>query len=851
MAATAANNEIDPLFQELGLPESATISLPESADDETVLETLDGTSIAISAATCLRGPTGRALIVGRQAATSDLRIQHKSMSRQHAVLYYAKNLNQSGNGSKCSSDSFLLYVKDLGGKHGTIVNGQRLSAHEPLRLQEGDRIQFGNVRENLFVVRFRQRSNATAVQFPTKATNGTALRSSTVSTEASSQAKMGNVEGTGGIGLPETGHPKSLLQEQPNSQLILETVSQSLTGRAKREAELAAMMESLDQTPAYQRYTPAPEENRSAKVEDGEHVLDSTPRPDNHTMIVAKKHQIPLAQIFQIPPSCSSSSLPSSTSATAVRTATTTCIVLDPSGSRFALGSRDSYVRLYDFSGMDHRHAEPFQATMAQEGYGVVSCVYSNTGDRLLVGTASAQPVVLDRDGRQPPIVHFVRGDVYVSDQSKTMGHVAAVTAVDWHPLERDIVLTASLDGSARLWNLATGKLQFEKLTCHKVFSAKSQRGARTAVTSICFHPGGRYFALGTACGSLQIWSTNSRSNRPERVVQTSHSASITWLQYSFDGTKLASRCCASIDNPNISGDNMVLVWTTSQSPSSRLLLSADPVSICLGLPTVHEHANFCFSPNGQYGCGAATALVSTQRAQDESSNNNGPIGNTTKQQQRGSLNFYALVDNKETKKDDLTSRRLEPIIALETAVGDAGPVLVQWHKGLNQILVACDDGSVTVYLDQTMGSKNGALLALRKVGRNSSLKGEDALSALLRSRATQGLAALTGEIVAPLATNPMTRRKRRNMEETVPPEKLREPERPVSGKHKAGFGGGGGVPATLQQFVADQAAAQQQKKQRGTATTAAALTEGGIIAGKDPREALLQYSRPEDTAKK
>jgi hypothetical protein len=50
------------------------------------------------------------------------------------------------------------------------------------------------------------------------------------------------------------------------------------------------------------------------------------------------------------------------------------------------------------------------------------------------------------------------------------------------------------------------------------------------------------------------------------------------------------------------------------------------------------------------------------------------------------------------------------------------------------------------------------------------------------------------------------------------------EPERPVSGKHKTGGQVGGNV--NFQQFVADQTGSKTK-----------------IIAGKDPREALFEYS--------
>ena len=941
----------DSLAQELGLPKSATLVLPSSslwAMQKTIiiLETLQGNQIHISTETCLRGSLGRALIVGRQAASADLRIQHKSISRQHAVLYYApvpsiantnssngnndnnndrteskddaaettgdmslneknigethpstptgfdhsdkNNINNNKRGLDTSPEEYSLYLKDLGGKHGTIVNGQRILAHEPVPLKEGDSIQFGNVRESPFVVGFlKQKSTFTA-------SSSSSLTTTATSSTTTKIHKNKNNINKNYISKEEVNPAPS--QQESHPQTTTTILGQGLTGRAKREAELAAMMASLDETPTYHSYTPLDTmetTSTSINANNNNNIDNNNDENSNHqylqqhqqVLAVAQQHRLPVAQMLYIPASraigCSGDGGTNSNNnkVIGVRSATTTCLAMDSSGARFVLGNRDSYLRLYDFSGFEASivaatatticpvhatasattaTAEPFQITIPHEGYGVVACVYSNTGDRLLVGTASSQPVILDRDAGAPgavPLLQFVRGDVYLADVSKTMGHTAAITAVDWHPLERDLVLTTSMDGTARLWNLASGKLQFEKLTCDKVMTAKKSSnqnvprggggrgmagggvgGQRTAVTSVCFHPGGRFVALGTACGSIQIWkaatSATSSSSRPERVIQSGHTSSITYLTYSVDGTQLASRSCSSSSSIG-SDDNQVLIWSTSQSASARMLLSSQPVFACLGLPSLHEQANFCFSPNGQYGCGSATSLVS------------GTNKDTVKLT-RGSLNFYSFVGQKgittTSASSPPTTLRIEPIVALESEVGGSCPVLVQWHKALNQILVACDDGSVMVYLDPALGSKNGALLALRKVRQGAGglghKKEDDALSALLRSRAPQGLAALTGDILTPLASDTASRRKRRYQDEDVAPEKVREPERPASGKHK--MGRGGGVPATLQQFVADQSASNRAQKEGNNG--------GGMsIAGKDPRQALLQYSRPED----
>lgn len=59
----------------------------------------------------------------------------------------------------------------------------------------------------------------------------------------------------------------------------------------------------------------------------------------------------------------------------------------------------------------------------------------------------------------------FVRSCPLASRQNmaSTKGHVTRVTGGDWHPNKRNEMLTCSVDGSVRLWNL-NGKKSFDNL---------------------------------------------------------------------------------------------------------------------------------------------------------------------------------------------------------------------------------------------------------------------------------------------------------------------------------------------------------------------------------------------------
>jgi hypothetical protein len=401
-----------------------------------------------------------------------------------------------------------------------------------------------------------------------------------------------------------------------------------LTGRAKREAEIAAMMDSLDDTPDYEKYV-APKEE-----------VEKTAQQVSSLEI---QHSIPVSERFEILNDGD-------------RRRVVTSLAMDVAGSRFAVGGTDTHLRMYDFAGMDQLRTGPFKTIEVEDGHSLVDVCYSNSGDRLLVATGSVQPKVLDRDGNE--IIQFVRGDMYVTDQAHTSGHTAAVTGVDWHPLERDTVLTSSNDGSARLWNL-NGKTQFHFLVCDKVYRAKNVKGQRVGVTAVAFHPGGREFALGTACGSIQIWHTARVGARPERVKFHSHGEGRPVNSLSYNGSQIASR---SAD------DDVAKVWDAKQ-----LSPSASPVVTCLGLPTVHERSNAVFSPDGRLLCAGA------------SEHRKGP---NNERLEEGSVKIF-LIRNEGKSKGQKPGALLSDLHVAD----HVGVIMVNWHAKLNQILVGCSDG--------------------------------------------------------------------------------------------------------------------------------------------------------------
>ena len=706
------------LIKELSIPSNATLEI-DCKFNPSLSVLSSGASIAIAKSASLNKSV-TFLLIGRQANVADIRIDHKSISRKHASLYFipasvAKGIDEpSPNGG-----GHDLILKDLGGKYGCTVNGNRLDKGSNIALKDGDSIIFGNVREQIFNVKFPKLE------------------------ESVNENRNRKAEG-----------------KQENQEV--------LTGREAREAEIAAMTDSLDHMPSYTKFQT---ENigTNASLPDRKEDMEESSNLNN----INKR--IPIKENIRIPnPETSNKS----------KSVLVTTISLDPSGSRLMAGISDGTMRLYDFNGMD-LSLQPFRTVSIQDGrYSIVSATFSCSGDRILIGSTSAQPVVLDRDGYE--IKEFAKGDMYVTDMLHTDGHVANVTAVDWHPFDREIVLTASIDGSVRIWDLERGKSKFSKLCSGKsVYRIKSSMGKKTRVTSVTFSPTGREFACGTSCGSIQIWNASKVGSRPDKVVYNAHGIDVAIHSVTFnnDAKLLASRCLK---------DDCVNVWDCR-----KLCKSAKPLRRYPSLKNRYEYSNVAFSPDGEYLC-AGTSVE--HNSQGEFSH----------------LKIYKIL-GEEVPVADLKVQK-------NTSVIDCF-----WHKKLNQIILGLSDGTLSIYYDPNR-SKKGALLPVSKGYRK-----QDELSLLLASRAPSGSAGINlADIQTPHAL-PMYRdaeknTKRKREKERQDPIKSKRPDLPSNGI-KAGEGTSAGL--NFQQY-----------------NLTSAIQKNKNIAGKDPRDELFKYQEGKNYTK-
>eukprot|EP00980_Cylindrotheca_fusiformis_P011744 scaffold2794_cov100-Cylindrotheca_fusiformis.AAC.2 len=787
MASTTTNNKnVHDESNEFGVPSSATCSPTNVATGAAVVAARlkfnndDSSKTLLVHESSLVHKTHNFLLLGRQASTCDIRITHKSLSRQHAVLYYydhdIENDNGAYNNHNNNNINHKLYVMDLNTKSGTFVNQHRLVSKTPTLLQDGDIIQFGKAQPT-FTVDYNNNNN---------------------NNNKSSQKKEQQQE--------EKTEITAVAKEEQDAPSFLDQQSE-LTGRAKRQAEIAAMMASLEKAPTYTKYELSEQEKLQQQQRDK----------------ASKQQQEEQQQVFESHPMIDKYRLPFPETSPITETTTSSIIsnrAMDPSGTRFAIAHMDSSLLLYDFAGWSSSSVVGPPAATAfanvsveTDGHPIRSISYSPNGDRFVVATHSAQPKVYDKEGEE--LLQWVRGDVYVTDPTRTIGHTAAVNSVSWHAMDKSIVFSTSRDGSLRVWNVDNGKLSFGMLKCENVVMIKNPKTGRKTIPTCMVMVGPSSIWLGTECGSIQRYQypfiSKLRPQQSTMIVddnddnKAAAAAPVICIAVSGDGTKVAARTKSAI-------------YVYNHTSTQKLSTSSTPI---LTIPIPEETAvleddnptpTMDFSPNGKTICVGITIVVVPAVSNAEDNNNNNQKVYQTY------LQMYSIPKEPKTKR--------KPIYSMHLTECQSPLVGILWHPKLNQILVTTTKEFQVCYSLEY--SKKGMLLNLRRQQQRSKRRrAEDDLQDLYTSRAPQaGTAIRDDEIIAPNAlplfggqSHRKKKMKEQQQEQHERDKAQHKPQPPAKGVYNTNT-------TLFNQMVMDNRTANLKQ-----------------IAGRDPREALAQYS--------
>ena len=612
--------------------------------------------------------TERAFTVfGRNPELSHIVLDHQSISRRHAVIFF-------------NADESEAFVMDLGASHHTYVNAKQLDDFQPVKLSVGDIVMFG---KSSRIYEFKELfSPAMPLQRPP-----VPLFDAQPSADAKVELKRVDAP------FRDRGEErKEREREIARATAEISSIRKGV-GEVDGSITLSEMAEKFGIPHGDNRQEDEDEDEDKDDDADEDEDEDQDIGPtfaqerghDSATLAFAGGDPVAsFAQTHKVPVS-HQVDLGGFTKAA-------TCVSVEPSGNRVVGGSMDSHLKLFDFGGMDARHAA-FRTVVPESGHVVVALAHSPTGDRVLVATAGAQPRVFDREGKETH--KFIRGDMYLRDLSNTKGHTMEVTSVAWHPSDKNLVLTGSLDGSLRMWDLA-GAQSMDQLVNKTVFKLRTAPGApqgRLAVTSCCFSFDAKKIIAGCADGSIHLWAPPVFS-RPLAVLRPvfSSGAAVTCVVTCGASATAAGGVLAARG-----ADGTALVWALNSLPNSSFqqTQSAAPIPLLRiqGLDSSHAAANVEFSPDGSLIV-AGSAL---------------PVAKG----QRSVLSFFKIA----TDGTAPTNTVAEPCLQI-SVMSDASVLAVKWAHATNQIFCCTSAGSIRVFYDPKLSIKGALLSAGRAAPR-------------------------------------------------------------------------------------------------------------------------------------
>eukprot|EP00968_Pinguiococcus_pyrenoidosus_P027529 scaffold7381_cov310-Pinguiococcus_pyrenoidosus.AAC.75 len=358
---------------------------------------------------------------------------------------------------------------------------------------------------------------------------------------------------------------------------------------------------------------------------------------------------------------------------------------LEASGSRVLAGGKDGKLRLYDFGGMDVTQ-RPFKVFVAEEGYIPVDAVHGPAG-KFFVASGSSAPKVYDRDGVLQ--VDMMKGDMYLKDQSNTRGHTQAVTALRWHPQQRNETLTASLDGTVRLWDIEAGPTNmWDKLENVQMIKVKTAQGTPIMASALCVHRSGQTLCVGAHDGAVKLYDARAGFEKGARPkLSFSHVAGggrhhlgdgyvVTAVeQIPGKDTKLVSRA----------QDHTVKFWDVR--------MARTPTKVLSDIFTPSEKCDLTFSPDGR------VLLVGVAGAPTEEE-----ISGVVDRSSR--LLFF-----------DVLGKDTRPLLRYADPELSLGMSVTHWNRELKQVFCGADDGRTQIHYHPVLSEK-GTMLSSTKSRR-------------------------------------------------------------------------------------------------------------------------------------
>lgn len=332
-------------------------------------------------------------------------------------------------------------------------------------------------------------------------------------------------------------------------------------------------------------------------------------------------------------------------------------LAADTSGVRLASGSVDYNLNFWDFSGMD-KSMKSFRSLQPCENHPIRDLHYSNTGDMILVISGSSQAKVLDRDGFEK--MECVKGDQYITDMTRTKGHVAGLTGGSWNFIKKDEFMTCAMDSTLRTWIFARSKEQ------RNVIKTRAQGGLKTIPTTCTYNRDATLIAAGCSDGSIQTWDTRKMFVNTTHCVRDAHAkgSDISSIIFSYAGNILASR----------SMDETLKLWDMRAFKT--------PLHVFGNLFSRYDTTDCCFSPDD--------TMVLT--------------GESLPQGQKNANLFF------------FDTKTFETVATIP--ITDSHVIRTHWHPKLNQIFLGCGNGIIRGLYDEKRSMRGAKLCVVRTYRR-------------------------------------------------------------------------------------------------------------------------------------
>ncbi|KAL3443718.1 hypothetical protein BJX65DRAFT_320422 [Aspergillus insuetus] len=232
-------------------------------------------------------------------------------------------------------------------------------------------------------------------------------------------------------------------------------------------------------------------------------------------------------------------------------------VAFSPNGKSLVSCSGDRTMGLRDTQTANLLHS--FHRHTGQ----VLSAAFSPDGSLIVSG--SSDNTVRIWDSRTGSLIHTLKGHSGIVREvvffpTNTLvargtlmyslgGHSSAIIQLAVSPSGEQL-LSASLDGTAKLWDSRTGRLQ------------TTLQGHTGPVFAVGFSPAGRLMATGSDDKSVKLWDSSILTAEDEHHTRVSHNGKITALSFSADGA-----FAASSDETHLITLRSFNLWDTAVAP--------------------------------------------------------------------------------------------------------------------------------------------------------------------------------------------------------------------------------------------------------------------------------------------